>query len=114
MFTSSRVTRALALAGTSAAMAATSGVAAAAPLQEPAQIRSADRGADVDRALAAEQYYSSYGEPRSVSPSTPRSTSDREWSIIGLVGAGGALLALGSGTAIRKIRVRRGTAGAAC
>lgn len=111
MFTSSRVTRALALAGTSAAMAATSGVAAAAPLQEPAQIRSAGRGADEDRALAAEQYYSSYGEPRSVASSEPRSTSDTEWPII--VGAGGALLALGSGTAIRKIRLRRGTAGAA-
>ena len=112
MFTSRRVTRALALAATSTAMAATSGVAAAAPNPEPVQSRSADPGADVNRALAAEQYYSSYGDPRPTANSKPRSTGDTAWPIIGLVGAGGMLLALGSGTAIRKIHVRRGSTGA--
>ncbi len=111
MFTSRRVTRALALAATSTAMAAASGVAAAAPVEEPVQPRSADPGADVDRALAVEQYYSSYGDPRPIAPSKPRSTGDTDWPMIGLVGAGGVLLALGSGTAVSKIRVRRGTAG---
>jgi LPXTG-motif cell wall-anchored protein len=111
MFTSRRVTRAIALACASAAMAASSGVAAAAPIQEPVQPRSAEPGADVDRALAAEQYYSSYGNPRPTAPSKPLSTGETEWPIIGLVGAGGMLLALGSGTAIRKNRIRRRTAG---
>jgi hypothetical protein len=110
MFTSRRVTRAFALAATSTAMAAASGVAAAAPVQEPVQPRSADPGADVDRALAVERYYSSYGDPRPIAPSKPRSTGDMEWPIIGLAGAGGVLLAVGSGTAVRKFRVRRGTA----
>ena len=73
----------------------------------------AHQGADADRALAAEQYYSSYGDPHSTAPSQPQPTGDTEWPIIGLVGAGALLLALGSGTAIRKVRVRRRTAGAA-
>jgi hypothetical protein len=113
MFTSSRVTRTLALAGSLAAMAATSSVAGATPIQEPAQLRSADPGADRDRALAAERYYSSYGDARSIAPSQPQPSDDTEWPIVGLVGACGVLLALGAGTAVRRVRVRRGTAGAA-
>jgi hypothetical protein len=113
MFTTSRVTRTLALAGSVAAMAATSGVAGAAPVREPTQLRSADPGADRDRALAAERYYSSCGDARSIAPLQPQPSDDTGWPIVGLVGAGGVLLGLGAGTAVRRVRVRRGTAGAA-
>jgi hypothetical protein len=63
------------------------------------------------RAFAAKQPRSSYGALHTIPASTPRSTDDAEWPIVGLVAAGGTLLVLGSGTVIRKIRVRRGTTG---
>jgi hypothetical protein len=105
MFTSRRVTRTLALAAAAAAMAATS--AAAAPLQEPAQTRSGGLGADVDRSLAVERYYSSYGRPGPIARPQTEPGSDVEWPIVGLIGVGGLLIAAGTGTAIRKVRVRR-------
>ena len=97
MFTSRRATRALALALT--ATAATAGAAAAAPIDEP--------GDAVASALAAEQYYSSYGTPTPSAVSKPPADG-AEWPIVGLVGAGGMLLAVGAGTVIRRSRVGRG------
>jgi hypothetical protein len=111
MFTSRRVTRTIALAGAAAAIAATS--AAAAPLHEPAQTRSAGHGADVDRSLAAEQYYSSYGQPGPIARPQTEPGSDVEWPIVGLIGVGGLLIAAGTGTAIHKARVRQHPTGAA-
>ena len=111
MFTFSRATRALAIAGTAAAMAAAPAVTAATPLQEPAQSRSTDQSADVDRALATERYYSSYGDPPAIAPARPLTSDDPDWPLIGLVGAGGLLLGFASATAFRRVRVRRGAAG---
>src|SRR5215207_390541 len=105
MFTSRRVMRTLALAGAAAAMAATS--AAAAPLHEPTQTPSAGLGADVDRSLAVERYYSSYGQPGPITRPQTEPGSDVEWPIVGLIGVGGLLIAAGTGSAIHKVRLRR-------